>query len=104
LLPFDQMGLRPGGSPTADLNTTAAFASAVYLGIWFVAVKRRGLRACAHLGAMRLAFNMMAGDLLLFVVGTIIAANVTIGSVHLSIFAAIVPFGVEFFNFSSTCP
>jgi hypothetical protein len=47
---------------------------------------------------------MMAGDLLLFVVGTIIAANVTIGSVHLSIFAAIVPFGVEFFNFRLHVP
>ena len=49
--------------------------------------------------AMRLAFNILAGDLLLFVVATIIAANVTIGPLHLSIPAAVVPFGVEFFNF-----
>jgi F-type H+-transporting ATPase subunit a len=120
MLPLQQMGLPFGGSPTADLNTTAAFALTVYVAIWCVALRKRGLRAFAHLAkpfaalipvniieelarpvvlAMRLAFNIMAGDLLLFVVATVIAANVTIGSVHLSIFATVVPFGVEFFNF-----
>ncbi len=120
LLPLKQMGLPFGGSPTADLNTTAAFAITVFVGIWFVAIRKNGIRAFAHLGkpflallpiniieeiarpvvlAMRLAFNILAGDLLLFVVATIIAANVTIGPLHLSIPAAIVPFGVEFFNF-----
>jgi F-type H+-transporting ATPase subunit a len=49
--------------------------------------------------AMRLAFNILAGDLLLFVVATIIAADVTIGPVNLSLVATVVPFGVEFFNF-----
>ncbi len=120
LLPLKQMGLPFGGSPTADLNTTAAFAITVFVGIWFVAIRQNGLGAFAHLAkpfpallpiniieeiarpvvlAMRLAFNILAGDLLLFVVATIIAANVTIGPLHLSIPAAVVPFGVEFFNF-----
>ena len=120
LLPLKQMGLPFGGSPTADLNTTAAFAITVFVGIWYVAIRKNGLRAFAHLAkpfpallpiniieevtrpvvlAMRLAFNILAGDLLLFVTATIIAANVTIGPLHLSIPAAIVPFGVEFFNF-----
>jgi F-type H+-transporting ATPase subunit a len=49
--------------------------------------------------AMRLAFNILAGDLLLFVVATIIAADVTIGPINLSLVATVVPFGVEFFNF-----
>jgi len=48
---------------------------------------------------MRLAFNILAGDLLLFVVATIIAADVTIGPINLSLVATVVPFGVEFFNF-----
>ncbi len=120
LLPFKQMGLPFGGSPTADLNTSAAFAITVFVGIWFVSIRKSGLHAFAHLAkpfpallpiniieeiarpvvlAMRLAFNILAGDLLLFVVATIIAANVTIGWLHLSIPAAVVPFGVEFFNF-----
>jgi F-type H+-transporting ATPase subunit a len=120
LLPFKQMGLPFGGSPTADLNTTAALAAFVFFGIWFVAIRRSGLSAFAHLAkpfpvllpiniieeiarpvvlAMRLAFNILAGDLLLFVVATIIAANVKIGPVNLSLVASVVPFGVEFFNF-----
>ena len=120
LLPFKAMGLPFGGSPTADLNTTAAFAITVFVGIWFVSIRQNGLGAFAHLAkpfpallpiniieeiarpvvlAMRLAFNILAGDLLLFVVATIIAANVTIGPLHLSVLAAVVPFGVEFFNF-----
>jgi F-type H+-transporting ATPase subunit a len=120
LLPFKQMGLPFGGSPTADLNTTAAFAISVFVGIWFVAIRQKGLHAFTHLArpniallpinvveeiarpvvlAMRLAFNILAGDLLLFVVATIIAADVVIGPVNLSMVATVVPFGVEFFNF-----
>ncbi len=120
LIPFKQMGLPFGGSPTADLNTTAALALFVFFGIQFVAIRGSGIKAYAHLFqpfwplfiinvieeiarpvvlAMRLAFNILAGDLLLFVVATIIAADVTIGPVNLSIVASVVPFGVEFFNF-----
>ena len=120
LLPFKQLNLPFGGSPTADLNTTAALALFVFFGIQFIAIRGAGIKAYGHLFqpfawlfpinlieeiarpvvlAMRLAFNILAGDLLLFVVATIIAADVTIGPVNLSILAAIVPFGVEFFNF-----
>jgi F-type H+-transporting ATPase subunit a len=126
LLPFKQLlgtlGLEIpfGGSPTADLNTTAAFAISVFVGIWFVAIRRSGLHAFGHLVkpfpalvvinvieeiarpvvlAMRLAFNILAGDLLLFVIATIIAADVTVGPINISILASVAPFGVEFFNF-----
>ena len=120
LLPFKQAGLPFGGSPTADLNTTAALALFVFFGIQFVAIRQSGIKAYGHLFqpfwplvfinvieeiarpvvlAMRLAFNILAGDLLLFVVATIISADVTIGPVNLSLVATVVPFGVEFFNF-----
>jgi F-type H+-transporting ATPase subunit a len=120
LLPFKQMNLPFGGSPTADLNTSAAFALVVFFGIQFLAIKGAGIKAYGHLFqpfpwlfpinlieevarplvlAMRLAFNILAGDLLLFVVATIIAADVTIGPINLSLVATVVPFGVEFFNF-----
>jgi F-type H+-transporting ATPase subunit a len=120
LLPFKQLGLPFRGSPTADLNTTAALALFVFFGIQVVAVRQKGLGAYAHLAkpfpwllpinvieeiarpvvlAMRLAFNILAGDLLLFVIATIIAADVSIGPVNLSMVASVVPFGVEFFNF-----
>jgi F-type H+-transporting ATPase subunit a len=120
LLPFKQAGLPFGGSPTADLNTTAALALFVFCGIQFVAIRQSGIKAYGHLFqpfwplfvinvieeiarpvvlAMRLAFNILAGDLLLFVVATIISADVVIGPVNLSLVATVVPFGVEFFNF-----
>ncbi len=120
LLPFKQAGLPFGGSPTADLNTTAALALFVFFGIQFIAIRQSGLGAYKHLAqpfvwllpinvieeiarpvvlAMRLAFNILAGDLLLFVVATIISADVVIGPINLSLLATVVPFGVEFFNF-----
>jgi F-type H+-transporting ATPase subunit a len=120
LLPFKALGLPFRGSPTADLNTTAALALFVFFGIQFIAVRKKGLGAYAHLAkpfvwllpinvieeiarpvvlAMRLAFNILAGDLLLFVVATIVAADVSIGPINLSMVATVVPFGVEFFNF-----
>jgi len=48
---------------------------------------------------MRLAFNILAGELLLFVVATIIVSNVTVGPVNISILSAVAPIGIEFFNF-----
>ncbi len=120
LLPFKQIGLPFGGSPTADLNTTAALALFVFFGIQYVAIRGAGIKAYGHLFkpfwplfvinvieeiarpvvlAMRLAFNILAGDLLLFVVATIISADVVIGPINLSLVATVVPFGVEFFNF-----
>ena len=118
--PFKQLGLPFGGSPTADLNTTVAFALLVFFGIWFVAIRKNGFKAFAHLAkpfiyilplniveelvrpvvlALRLFFNIFVGELLLFVIATIIASNVTIGPVNLSLGAAIVPFILQFFNF-----
>ncbi len=118
--PFKQLGLPFGGSPTADLNTTAAFALCVFFGIQILAVRKSGIKAYAHLFkpyiflfpinlieevarpvvlAMRLAFNILAGELLLFVVATIIVSNVSVGPVNISIISAVAPIGIEFFNF-----
>ena len=118
--PFKQLGLPFGGAPTADLNTTVAFALLVFFGIQYVAVRQRGIKAYAHLFqpfpilfplnvieelarpvvlALRLFFNIFVGELLLFVVATIIASNVKVGPVSLSLGAAIVPFFLQFFNF-----
>ena len=115
------LGLPFGGSPTADLNTTAAFAITVFVGIQYLAIRKNGIRAYAHLFkpyvwlfpinlieelarpvvlAMRLAFNILAGELLLFVVATIIVANVQVGPLNISIISAIAPIGIEFFNFA----
>ena len=109
-----------GGSPTADLNTTAAFALCVFFGIQLLAIRKSGIKAYAHLFkpywplfiinvieeiarpvvlAMRLAFNILAGELLLFVVATIIVANVQVGPVNISVLSAVAPIGIEFFNF-----
>ena len=114
------LGLPFGGSPTADLNTTAAFAITVFFSIQFLAIRQSGIKAYAHLFrpyvflfpislieeiarplvlAMRLAFNILAGELLLFVIATIIVSNVTVGPVNISILAAVAPIGIEFFNF-----
>ncbi len=47
--PFKQLGLPFGGAPTADLNTTVAFALLVFFGIWFVAIRKNGIGAFGHL-------------------------------------------------------
>jgi F-type H+-transporting ATPase subunit a len=114
------LGLPFGGSPTADLNTTAAFALCVFFGIQFLAIRKSGIKAYAHLFkpywflfpinfieelarpvvlAMRLAFNILAGELLLFVVATIIISNVVVGPLNISVLSAVAPVGIEFFNF-----
>ncbi len=118
--PFKQLGLPFGGSPTADLNTTAAFAVVVFLGIQFVAIRKGGVGAYAHLAkpylwllpinlieevarpvvlALRLFFNIFVGELLIFVIATIVASNVHIGPFNLSLAAAFVPILLQFFNF-----
>jgi F-type H+-transporting ATPase subunit a len=118
--PFKQLGLPFGGSPTADLNSTVAFALLVFFGIQFVAIRQSGIKAYAHLFkpfpvlfplnlieelarpvvlALRLFFNIFVGELLLFVVATIIASDVKVGPVNLSLGAAVVPFFLQFFNF-----
>ncbi len=118
--PFKELGLPFGGSPTADLNSTVAFALLVFFGIQFVAIRQSGIKAYAHLFkpfavlfplnvveelarpvvlALRLFFNIFVGELLLFVIATIIKSNVHVGPVNLSLGAAVVPFVLEFFNF-----
>ena len=115
------LGLPFGGSPTADLNTTAAFALVVFFSIQFLAIRKNGIKAYAHLFqpyafmfpinlleelarpvvlAMRLAFNILAGEILLFVVATLIVSNIVVGPVNVSYLAAVAPIGIEFFNFA----
>jgi F-type H+-transporting ATPase subunit a len=114
------LGLPFGGSPTADLNTTAAFALCVFVSIQFLAIRKSGIKAYAHLFrpsillfpinvieeiarpvvlAMRLAFNILAGEILLFVVATLIVSNVVVGPVNISVLSSVAPIGIEFFNF-----
>jgi F-type H+-transporting ATPase subunit a len=114
------LGLPFGGSPTADINTTAAFALCVFVGIQYMAIRKNGIKAYAHLFqpfwllfpfnlieeiarpivlAMRLAFNILAGEILLFVVATLIVSNIVVGPVNISYAAALAPVGIEFFNF-----
>ena len=119
-LPFKQFGLPFGGSPTADLNTTAAYAIIVFVMINVVAVKRHGLKWYGHLAqpmwwlapinlieevarpvtlALRLFFNIFVGEILIFVVATIIASHVSVGPVNLSLAATVMPFFLQLFNF-----
>jgi F-type H+-transporting ATPase subunit a len=118
--PFKELGLPFGGSPTADLNTTAAYAIIVYLGIWITAIARGGVGAFKHLSepfaallplnivedlarpitlSLRLFFNIFVGELLIFVVVQIISSGIHIGAFDLSLAAAIMPFLIQFFNF-----
>ncbi|MBV8425105.1 MAG: F0F1 ATP synthase subunit A [Candidatus Eremiobacteraeota bacterium] len=118
--PFKELGLPFGGSPTADLNTTVAYAIIVYVGIWFTAIRRGGIGAFKHLSqpfvfllplniiedlarpitlSLRLFFNIFVGELLIFVAVQIITSGIHIGAVDLSLAAAIMPFLIQFFNF-----
>jgi F-type H+-transporting ATPase subunit a len=118
--PFKELGLPFGGSPTADLNTTVAYAIIVYLGIWITAIASGGIGAFKHLSqpfaallplniiedlarpitlSLRLFFNIFVGELLIFVVVQIISSGIHIGAFDLSLAAAIMPFLIQFFNF-----
>jgi F-type H+-transporting ATPase subunit a len=119
-IPFKQLGLPFGGSPTADLNTTAALAIMVFLLIQSVGIARKGFGNFAHLLkphwlllpinlieeiarpitlALRLFFNIFVGEILLFVIATIIASHILICSFNLSGVATVIPFFLQFFNF-----
>ncbi|HEV3152480.1 MAG TPA: F0F1 ATP synthase subunit A [Candidatus Baltobacteraceae bacterium] len=119
-LPFKPLGLPFGGSPTADLNTTAAYALMVFILIQAVGLKKYGLRFYAHLLkpfpilapinlleelarpatlAARLFFNIFVGELLFIIIASIITAKVMIGPVNLSLAVTILPFFIQFFNF-----
>ena len=119
LLPFKAMNLPFGGSPTADLNTTAALALFVFFGIQFVAIRGAGIKAYATLPAVLALLpdqpdrgDRPAGrarDALGVQHPRRRPAAVRrrddhrgrrrIGPVNLSLVATVVPFGVEFFNF-----
>lgn len=119
-LPFKEFDLPFGGSPTADLNTTAAYAVIVFVMIQVVAVRRHGLKWYLHLFkpfaflapinlveevarpvtlALRLFFNIFVGEILIFVVATIIGQGVKVGPISLSGVATVIPIGLQFFNF-----
>ncbi|HTX04045.1 MAG TPA: F0F1 ATP synthase subunit A [Candidatus Acidoferrales bacterium] len=118
--PFKELGLPFGGSPTADLNTTLAYALIVYVGIWITAIARGGIGAFKHLLqpfpillpinliedlarpitlSLRLFFNIFVGELLIYVAVQIITSGVHIGAFDLSLAAALMPFLIQFFNF-----
>jgi F-type H+-transporting ATPase subunit a len=121
LFPFEVLGLPFGGSPTADLNTCAAYAVMVFIIIQFSGIRKEGVGFYKHLFqpyipmviinlpeeilrpttlALRLFFNIFIGELLLFVVVKIIASHVTVGPVNLSLVAAVFgPFVIQIFNF-----
>jgi F-type H+-transporting ATPase subunit a len=118
--PFKELGMPFGGSPTADLNTTVAYALIVYVGIWITAIRRGGVGAFKHLAkpfaillplnviedmarpitlSLRLFFNIFVGELLIYVAVQIITSGVHVGAFDLSLAAAIMPFFIKFFNF-----
>lgn len=119
-LPLKAVGLPFGGSPTADLNTTAAYALMVFVIIQTVGIRKYGIGFYKHLAkpfavltpinvleelarpatlAARLFFNIFVGELLFIIIASIITAKVMIGPVNLSLAVTIVPFFIQFFNF-----
>jgi len=119
-LPFKPLGLPFGGAPTADLNTTAAYAIMVFFVIQVSGIRKEGLRFYGHLFkpfvvmfpinileeilrpttlALRLFFNIFIGELLLFVIYEIITARIKIGAFNLSLAASVMPFALQIFNF-----
>jgi F-type H+-transporting ATPase subunit a len=110
-----------GGSPTADLNTAAALALLVFVVIQISGIRKaHGLGFYKHLAspmpamlpinileeilrpttlAARLFFNIFVGELLLFVIISIITAKIKVGAFDLSLAAAVAPFFLEIFNF-----
>ncbi len=119
MIPFKVLGLPFGGSPTADLNTTAAMALLVFFTIQITAFRTKGFGMFGHLTkpflpvlplnildeilrpitlAARLFFNIFIGELLFIVIASIVEARVSIGFFNLSLAAAFVPFLVQLFN------
>ena len=119
-LPLKAFGLPFGGSPTADLNTTLAYAIMVFVLIQTVGIRKYGLGFYKHLAkpfwvltpinvleelarpatlAARLFFNIFVGELLFIIISSIITAKVMIGPVNLSLAVTVVPFFIQFFNF-----
>jgi F-type H+-transporting ATPase subunit a len=119
VFPFKALGLPFGGAPTADLNTTVAFALIVWFLIQYTAIRQRGLAAYKHIFepwfltpinlleelvrpvtlAARLFFNIFVGELLFIIIASIVTAKVSIGAFNLSLAVAVLPFFIQFFNF-----
>jgi F-type H+-transporting ATPase subunit a len=119
-VPLKALNLPFGGSPTADLNTTAAYALMVFILIQIVGFRRKGWKYPLHIFkpfpalapinileelarpatlAARLFFNIFVGELLFIIIASIITAKVMIGPVNLSLVVTVVPFFIQFFNF-----
>lgn len=119
-LPLKAFSLPFGGSPTADISTTVAYAIMVFVVIQVSGIRKEGFRFYLHLFkpfwpmfpinvleevlrpttlALRLFFNIFIGELLLFVVYQIITAKIKIGGFDLSAAAAAMPFFLQIFNF-----
>jgi F-type H+-transporting ATPase subunit a len=119
-IPFRELGSPWGGSPTADINTTAELAIMVFLLIQVVAIRKHGLKYYLHFLqphwlllpinlieelarpvtlALRLFGNIFAGEILLFIIASVILQHVSIGAFNVSIAAAIAgPIVVLLFN------
>jgi F-type H+-transporting ATPase subunit a len=120
VIPFREIGLPFGGSPTADINTTAGLAIMVFVLIQIAAIRRHGLKFYAHYFtpfwwlffiniiediarpvtlALRLFGNIFAGEILLFIIASVIIQHVTIGPVNISLAIAVVgPIIILLFN------
>jgi len=88
--------------------------------IWYVAIRKQGLGAFKHLIepfpvllpinlleqlvrpvtlAARLFFNIFVGEILLFIIASLIESGVKIGPFNLSLAVSVLPFVIQFFNF-----
>ncbi len=121
ILPLRAFGWPFGGSPTADLNTVVPLTLMVYVLIFSSVIARRRVgHYLAHFMqpfpvllplnvldevsrvltlAARLFFNIFVGEILFYIASSIILGKILIGSVNLSILAAVLPFFIQFFNF-----
>lgn len=120
IFPFKVLGLPFGGSPTADVNTTAPLALIVFFLTWTVGVRQNGPKQFLHVTkpflwltpinileelarpvtlAARLFFNIFVGELLFIIIASIVVAQVKVGSFDLSLAVTVLPFFIQFFNF-----
>ncbi len=123
-VPFKELHFLWGGSPTSDLNTTAVLALLVFFLIQAVGIRRHGLGFYGHLAnprlgpgtvlivalntldeilrpvtlALRLFGNIFAGEILLFIVASVIVQHVQVGPVNVSLAATVGPILVLLFN------
>lgn len=126
ILLLNEVGFIPFArlSPTSDLNTTAALAVLAFVLIQAIGIKNHGLKYYRHifvwdpwylvffLGpieiitqiarpvtlALRLFGNILAGEVLMLVVGVIIGAHVVVGWLPVSALANAGPLFIDLFN------